>query len=208
MLITSVSNYAQDLKNDTIQLQNLNIKAKEPKLKTVNLNKGNTFLITYQYETPEATYLVENLPYGEVQEITLYFFYLVKNYNAVSKIEETRYEMTLYDISENGTAGKKINSQPIPIILKKSRKSELKNIIDVSAYKLKTSRFLINLVRTSELPCYECGLYLPRVIGSTHRLYYIGPISEYKVNIDSHTKNNENSFEGLQCKIKTITRYY
>jgi hypothetical protein len=199
--------FPQDLENDTIQLNDLHIKAKEPKIKTIRLGNHSENVTVSHVDPADASYLIDNLPYGELQAITLHFFYFVKNSNAVSKIKETRYEMTLYDLTENGNAGKKINEEPISIVLEESSKSESKKTIDLSALHCKTGRFLIYLKRTSDLPPDDCALYLPTVKISANPIFHT-PLVDFRPTEDSPANNRINRVGKLKCEIKTLTRYF
>jgi hypothetical protein len=196
--------FSQDLRRDTIQLQNINIKAKELQYKSFKFGKGPG-LGTYAYFDNDTTaYLIEDIPYGEISEITIYFRNV--NDNAVPKIKHTTYELSLYDVSNNNV-GPLINKTPITVDLNESKKSFQKKVIDLSHLSFKSSRFFIFIKRTSELPCRKCAMYVPTVYDSKKKQWFYGDLTILKTNDYLQPKLSGYNM-GLRCEIKTLTRDY
>lgn len=211
----AAATYAQDFSKDTIKLSEIHVKedlSKKPKIKTIDYGKkkpyyGTNYSLFYT-ETRPLYYLIDDLPYGVLQEITIPFGLITKsvdkNEGSAGKIHVnlTEYELTLYEADADG-AGRKINTTPIKIVLKEgsSFKKDIK--VNVSNLNFKTNSFYIFLEKKTDTSCYECGYYAP-VSYKTVQPAYFGNVN----NTGAVELTPSKYFYNLGIKVKTLTRQY
>lgn len=210
---TTLLTYSQESLKDTITLQEVKISKKEPKVITIKQGKGkekigNGFFINY----PEQTNLIQGLPYGTLQSVTLHFMWTVKKKETGkeipnTKIKATTFELILYELKED-KVGSRINDTPIQIQLPESRKESPSITIDLKPLNLTCDSFFAVLKLTSALPCDDCKLYIPMGYRTEKQQVF----RENPPNLT--TRDNQKSelypgyHMGLLCEIKTLTQEY
>lgn len=204
--------HCQENRTDTITLQEVKISKKEPKIITLKKGKGKTRIGNGFFKTaPEGAYLIEKIPYGTIQEITLHFNSMQistdPNHIPVAKTEATTYELTLHELKDN-KMGPAINDVPIIIQLPASKKDSQNIKIDLTTLHLNTDRFFAIIKRTSVLPCSDCNFYIPVNYISEKQLYFNGYIKSIRLKEDTTQVQYPNFHSGLLCEIKTRTREY
>lgn len=206
--LVAISLYSQE----TFTLQEVKINKKEPKVITLKQGKGKEKIGNGFFKTaPEQAHLIEGLPYGTIQNITLHFMWISMKTKEGSiptaKIENTTYELTLYEVTDN-KIGKVINDMPFRIELPASKKKELHITLDLSTLHITTDKFFVVLKRTSDLPCSECDFYIPTAYKSEKKLGYQGDIHNITLQEKSTPAVYPNFYYGLLCEIKSLTREY
>jgi hypothetical protein len=204
LTLLSINLYSQETLKDTITLQEVTINKKEPKVITVKQGKGRRKTGNGFFKTvPKQTFLIENLPYGTIQNITLHFMWMlpetiIGKRIPDTKILETRYALTLYEVKDN-KMGNKLNNTPITVTLPESRKTEPRLTVDLSTLSLTADSFFIVLERVSQLPCNGCKMYIPMGYDA-NTLTNVTGIEKAASHLTYHM--------GLLCEIKTLTREY
>ena len=124
---------------------------KKPKLKKFKYNGGHSITnydLFFNYDN--VYYLIDSLPIGHIQEITLYFSQLTKQMRLEDwkyryfKSNKTEFEATIYEVNDDNTVGSKINNEPISIVFEEIEKIKLttkKIILDLTSYNFNTPFF-------------------------------------------------------------------
>ncbi|RWW93808.1 hypothetical protein [Flavobacterium cerinum] len=180
---------------------------KKEKLKSVYFGKNSTYLLVNLFfdDIPEY-YLVDNIPYGGIKELTLFFCpssksteILMENGYRFDKVNNTEFELTIYKVSDEGSLGDKVNQVAIPIVLEQNKSDATRKIkIDISKYNFIGDKFFVFLKRISDASCYECYYYLPVSYLADRKLIYAYNKKEL---MPLYTK-------GLRVKVQTLTRDY
>lgn len=200
------------LAQDTIRMNEILIDkdfSKKAKLKSITFGKSSRyFLSNIFFDDIPDYYLVDNIPYGVVQQLTLFFGGGAESFEVYNegvkgpdKTLKTDFEVTLYRVNDEGELGAKINTTAIPIVLDEKNSDAIRKIeLDVSKYNLIDNRFFILLKRISATPCNKCNYYLPATYVTDRKMIY--------------TYNNKKQFvalsqmNGLRVKVETLTREY
>lgn len=205
--------HAQDLTKDTIQLNNVSINKslKRPKLKSFYFgSKDMHFLNKYFFEEIPHYSLVDNLPFGQIQQFTLFFSPIKKKvlYDKgvegkskydFEKVKTTEFQLTIYKVNDNAELGIEINEIPISVMLKEATSDAVKKVvIDLSKYNLIDSKFFVYLKKISETSCDDCYYYLPVFYNSDVRYTYV------------HNNKGEwvGRTEALRIKVEILTSEY
>lgn len=204
--------HSQETFKDTITLQEVKISKEEPKLITVKQGKGKEKIGNAFFKTaPEQAHLIEGLPYGTIQALTLHFMWISMKTKEgsipTSKIENTIYELTLHEATDN-KIGKAINGIPFKIELPTSKKKTPSITLDLSTLHLTADKFFVVLKRTSDLPCSECNFYIPMNYYTEKQLVHQGNIQNITIKEKTTPDSNSKYYTGLLCEIKTLTREY
>ncbi|MFP9112471.1 hypothetical protein ACLI1A_00915 [Flavobacterium sp. RHBU_3] len=210
--ISSIKLHSQENFKDTISLQEVKISNKKPKVVTVKQGKGKQETGNGFFKTAlQQAYLIEGLPYGTLQNITLHFMWMSMTTKTgmlpTSKVESTTYEVTLHEVTDN-KIGKAINNTPLLVKLPAGRKSEPSATVDLSTLQLTTNRLFIILKRVSDLPCAECNFYILMGYHSEKQLHYQGDLQNITIQNKTTLAPNPDYYTGLLCEIKTLTQEY
>lgn len=206
---------SQDLEKDTIQLNAalINHSAKKPKIKKLKFNSSNKLLnydLYFNYDN--VFYLIDSLPEGYIQEITLYFSPFskqMKNNDWESKSLKsnvTEFEVTIYEVNDNYSVGNKVTATPIHITLEESKKISVfkteKVKLDLCPYNFQVSRFFIGINKITETTCEDCYYYAPQLHKTGNKNYLV--IEDEA----GHKKQYSRNGLMLKSEIKTLTSNY
>ena len=200
--------FSQNFEKDTIKLDSVVIDKSKPKLKTVKLDGEQRANNAFYFSNPQALYLIEDIPYGELKELTLYFGSGNMMPEGYSKRLETVYTVDFYELNDANMPGRKVNAEPYTIAFDESRKPHVKKTLDVSPLKFKTNRFFIRLDLVSSLPSDSNGIYIPSIYQSDNKLYFMGDVEHVKVHEGLQEKDASTTHFALRMQLKTLTREY
>lgn len=206
-----------DLEKDTLKLEEAVAyrNNKKPKLKKF-IFRNNKFGVhqfhDLYFHYPDCFYLIDSLAEGTIQEIALYFSAMKHNqvykqdYKSF-KVNRTEFEVTLYEVNDDFSIGKKVNTEPIPIVfeeVEKARSKTEKVEIDISPFDFKARRFYIGMRRITETSCKDCYYYSPDFFKTGDDNSYI----IYKNEKEEYKKAENKLGFMLKSEVKTLTSYY
>jgi len=201
---------------DSIKLQEVLIEKKIKKAKIRSVHVGTNDLkysdnILFFTNEP-VFYLTDNLPDGYIQQIELFFVETAidpkiggRDYKTF-KIYKTDYEVTLYEVKDNYDVGKKVNEEPINIVLEETSNDRIVKVkLNFASYNFKAKRFYIELKKITETTCEKCYFHAPVLYKTNDGYHFIkGDINKIYIKSDSDPR----CCYGLQMKIETLTQEY
>lgn len=215
LLITVFSISFQLYSQEPIQLDEVLIEkvANKPKLKKIKyIDRGHTYLDHVLYfNFDPVLYLTDSLPEGYIQQIKLYFSGVgshigdgVKSF----KLSKTEFELTIYEVNDDYSIGKKVNTEPILLAFEEIEKASAfttkKVELDLTKYNFKASQFFIYLKKITDTSCDECYYYGPQLYTTGDKNRYI--FFEEKKRFSKKQKDLDG--KRLQIEVKTLTSYY
>jgi hypothetical protein len=220
-LITVSVCFAQNLEKDTIQLHEVLLAGKKtPKLKIIKRDNRKLRIRSLSYaQQPSEAYLIEDLPVGDINQITLFFCFIKKKYTQEydiledrtnlkkTKMQETKYEVSFYKVNDKNKVGEKINKEAILIDLPESTSwNDKKIVLDVSSLVINDTRFFVQLTRITDVPCDECPFYAPVLYDCGKKRSFYQPLEE--IIVDDKSAGAKGVITALRMDIKTLTRDY
>ncbi|RZJ65556.1 MAG: hypothetical protein EOO45_16660 [Flavobacterium sp.] len=215
VLLLSASTFAQDKDADTIFLKEVKVDKSHRKLKvkTVKYGEDNRFVnyTSFKSEDRVCYFMVENIPYGILKELTLNFSFVGENLDIekVGKaflVSNTEYEITLFKQNDDGSVGDIVNLEPMNISIGESKKWQRKIKMYISKLNFEADSFFIRFKILTDISCSECYYYFPVSSRLERRETYHNEAQQQ----EKGTVTNRRKVWGGKpfIEIKTLTREY
>lgn len=206
--------FSQSFDKDTIRLKEVIVEKdfKKSKIKKVKYGRHKYVYVKSElyFTNDPVFYLTDSLPEGTIQQITLFFTQITTKFEfggrdyKTFKVNKTEFEVTLYEVNDDYSVGRKINSEPMLIVLEESTDDKLKKVdLDFSKHNYKTKRFFICLKKLTDTSCEDCYYYAPLQYKTAN-----GYCLYIKEDAKDIYKKKEDSCVGLQIEVKTLTSDY
>lgn len=192
---------AQIIDKDTIQLHNIVISNKKPKIKKIKIKSPACLSHENLLYTSQVITLIDKLPSGYLHSVTFNFnnfmesdvFFDLEKYPIIK--EDTNLEVLFYDVNLNGTPGKPLAYNK-SFIVKKDFEGEM--TIDLRLLYIKTNgKFFIGLKRYVQPPGYFRSFEVDFCCHTTKYTSYIR-----KTDNDSWVKNERDSSAAPKMTVK------
>lgn len=213
-LLFCITATAQNIAKDTILLDDVLIEkgVRKPKLKNIKIGRRSPAFTSSPISFAEypVYFLADSLPEGYIEQIALFFFQSsLKNTGDsrfFKKVYKTEFEVTLYEVGDNYSVGKKVNEEPILIVLEESKQMRQKKVeLNIIPYNFKASRFYIQVKKVIPITCDDCYYHIPVLYQTKDGNHFVAGIIK-----QAYAKSEPYCFNclGMQMEIKTLTKEY